>query len=424
MNSTGFKYQNIDICNNFSSIIIGTSQLYNGSTFSSGFNVYYNSSYYDLAQLYYINSSLISIPSTITKLYLTYNSSQYDLASFFVKQSEASYNVGSGLTLASINTSGRSLYYGTSSNGTTMNNALSTTIVINSATRVKILMIGGGGNGGNGPNNNGGGQGGNGVYADISLNPGTYNITMDTGTASNTTYGPGGSNVTFALSGSSLYTITATGGSGGQINHTPGYNANPSNGLTSPTTSLSQSNVNSYYFARGSNGQSSGTFRQNGFVIVPETATISGITKNTNVWYYRSGRALGQTTSSVNYVNYFGITHPLQQDNYYYLPIDVNMFNDISSNTKTYKTFYQIGFSSGGEYTGYPGYSDSSGFVRGGRANTTGGFLSNPLTNNAYQAAGTGLYSIGCGGAGTGSATSGLPATGWLGGPAAIYLYF
>lgn len=338
-----------------------------------------------------------------------------------------SYVVGSGLTLASINTTGRSLYYGTSSNGTTMNNSLSTTLVINRATRVKILMIGGGGCGGNGlTSNNGGGQGGNGVYADITLNPGTYNITMDTGTAENTIYGRGGSSVTFALSGSSAYTITATGGSGGQTNHQPGYSTNPSNGLTSPTTTLSQSNVNSYYYARGSNGQSANSFSQSGYVIVPETATISGITKATNAWYYPTGYQMGQTGNYVNYSNYFGITHQVVQDNYYYLPIDANMFNDISSNTKTYKTYFQIGFGSGGQDDfGYPGYSDTNGYVyRGGAAGPYNSSLTVPYKYQAYQAAGTSLYSIGCGGCGTAYASSTTPTTGYFGGPAAIYLYF
>ena len=337
------------------------------------------------------------------------------------------YIVGSGLTLASINTSGRSLYYGTSSNGTTMNNPLSTTLVINRATRVKILMIGGGGCGGNGLTYlNGGGQGGNGVYADISLKPGTYTITIDSGTTANTTYGRGGSSVTFALSGSSAYTITATGGSGGQTNHSPGYTTNPSNGLTSPTTTLSQSNVNSYYYARGSSGQTNMSFAQSGYVIVPETATISGITKTTNTWYYPTGYQMGQTGNYVNYVNYFGITHEYVQDNYYYLPIDVNMFNDISSNTNTYKTYFQIGFGSGGkDGVSYPGYSDTNGYVyRGGAGGPFNAGLSIPYKHQAYEAAGTGLYSIGCGGCGTEAANSTVPTTGWLGGPAAIYLYF
>ena len=88
-NPTGIKYKFgtaiIDICNNFSSINSVTNPLYNGSAFSSGFNCYYTGIKYDLSNLYYINPTLNTDPSTFTNLYTTYNSSKYDLSYFFNK---------------------------------------------------------------------------------------------------------------------------------------------------------------------------------------------------------------------------------------------------------------------------------------------------------------------------------------------------
>lgn len=430
-NPTGIKYGTIDICNNFSSINMVTTPLYKGINFSTGIYCYYNSSKYDLAQLYYINASVITTPGFITNMYTTYNGVKYDLTSFFNASirnisntsntsnvsntstvSNGSYTLGSGFTLSTINTSGRYLYYATSINGTTMNNPLSTTLIINTTTTVDILMIGGGGNGGNtanAPGGNGGGQGGNAVYAKITLTPATYTITIDSGTVANATYGQGGSNITFSGNG---ITFQATGGSGGQNNHTPGYNVNPSNGLTSPTTTLVS--ATSFYYARGSNGQSQNSLGQNGYVIVPTTATISGVTKTTNAWYYATGLALNNSASSSTYSNFYGISYTLVQDNYYYLPIDINMFNDMSGNTKTYNKFHQLGFGAGGtDSQNNPGYSSTNGFVYCG--NQTG----SPSSATAFQASGVNNYSIGCGGWGANSATpSGK------GGPAAIYLYF
>jgi hypothetical protein len=241
-----------------------------------------------------------------------------------------------GFAKASINTSGRSLYYTSSISGTNPYSAKNATITLTSTVNVKILCVSGGGAGGTVGSNNGGGQGGNAVYTDLTLNAGTYTISIDSGTAVSG-YGLSGSNISFSGNGITFY---CAGGGGGQNNHTPGYTANPSNGLTSPTTTLVASN--SFYYARGSNGQSQSTFSQNGYVIIPNTVTPASVTKTTNTWYYPTGRSIGQTTSFLTYVNYYGISYPLVQDNYYYLPIDPNMFNDISSNRTSYNTFFHL----------------------------------------------------------------------------------
>ncbi len=79
----GIKYGTIDICNNFSSIVINPNPTINGVSFSSGFYTYLNGIKYDLAQLYYINQTLNLTPSINTTLYTIYNSSKYDLSTFF-----------------------------------------------------------------------------------------------------------------------------------------------------------------------------------------------------------------------------------------------------------------------------------------------------------------------------------------------------
>ena len=85
-NSLGFYYNNVDICNNFTSINLVTNPQYSGANFSTRFYTYYNNQYYDLAQLYYINPTLNSTPFPITSFYTSYNSTNYDLSSFFQKR--------------------------------------------------------------------------------------------------------------------------------------------------------------------------------------------------------------------------------------------------------------------------------------------------------------------------------------------------
>jgi hypothetical protein len=410
-NPTRIKYNSgssyIDICNNFSSINLVTTPIYNGSAFSSGFYCYYNGTKYDMAKLYKINNTFITNPLYPINIYSIYNNISYDLAGIFNPDTtNGSFIVGPGLTLSNINTKGHYLFYATSINGTTMINPLSTTVTVTKTIVAYILMIGGGGYGGNTPYSqlgNGGGQGGNAAYARIQLTPATYTITIDSGTPANATYGQGGSTVTFSGNG---ITFQATGGSGGQNGHIPGYTANPSNGLTSPTTVLNSAAT--FEYARGSNGTSKSSIGQNGYVIVPSNA-------GTGAYTYYSGKALGQTTSSVTYTNYYGITYQGVQDNYYYVPINIQMFNDMSANTHAYNKFHQIGFGAGGtDNENNPGYSSTDGFVYCG--NQSGA----PYSINAFQASGVDNYSIGCGGWGApASATPCGP-----GGPAAFYLYF
>ena len=388
------------------------------------YNIYISGTSYDLAQLYNINTSTTNY--TLSSFYNYYNNQIYDINSFLKPNSIVTntYVIGSEFTKANINTSGYSLYYISSILGTTINNPVTTTITINSTTTVKMLLIGGGGCGGNNTTNsgNGGGQGGSGVYTDITLIPGIYTITIDSGTNANTTYGRGGSNITFSSS-NNTFTFIAMGGSGGQNTHAPGYSSETSNGLKSPTTSLSGSN--SYYYSIGSNGQSAGSFSQGGYCIVPNNlsdSTISTfyISKNSNRWYYPSGYSLGQTSSYVNYTNYYNIIYNLLQLNYYYLPIDINMYNDIISNFNTYKTFFQLGFGSGGgDGSNYPGYSYTDGFVYAGGGGRGPG--PSPTNSKSFKAINSQCYSIGCGGFGENSPTQTV--SGPEGGPAIMYLY-
>lgn len=413
---TGFIYNNVDICNNFTSISSVTTPLYNGSTFLSKFETYISGTKYDLSQLYSINTTLDSAP-VLSCFKTTYNSQIYDINSF-LKVPLPSYVIGSGFTRATLNTTGHSLYYLSSTNGTTINNEVTSTITINSQTTLSVLLIGGGGYGGITTTNNGAGQGGNAIYSNLTLTPGTYTITITNGTSANATYGQGGSNISFSSS-NGTFSFNAPGGSGGQNGHNPGYNANPSNGLTTPATSLS--GANSYFYAKGSNGQSANSYAQSGYVIVPNNATMNAnVTKTTNAWYYNSTYSLGETVPGtyVTYTNYYNISHELVQDYYYYLPIDSNMFNDISNNCKTYNTYYQLGFGSGGtDSNNYPGYSDTSGFVYAGSRGP-----SPPTSANAFKAYGTNCYSIGCGGFGPNQLAN-MPTGGPPGGPSIMYLY-
>jgi hypothetical protein len=72
----------IDICNNFTSIDVVLNPQFNGQNFSTGIFCYYNSSKYDLAQLYTLNSAIVPFPATKTNIFTRYNSSLYDINSF------------------------------------------------------------------------------------------------------------------------------------------------------------------------------------------------------------------------------------------------------------------------------------------------------------------------------------------------------
>lgn len=87
ISSTGyFFYNNIDISNNFKVGTITTTPQYSGANFSTKFFTYYNNQYYDLAQLYSINPTLISNLLPLTNMYTNYNGQYYDLISFFKPQ--------------------------------------------------------------------------------------------------------------------------------------------------------------------------------------------------------------------------------------------------------------------------------------------------------------------------------------------------
>lgn len=89
ISSTGYYSNNIDISNNFSVGAITTTPQYSGANFSTMFYTYYNSQYYDLAQLYYINPTLITNPLKITNMNTLYNGQYYDLNSFLNKNTQA-----------------------------------------------------------------------------------------------------------------------------------------------------------------------------------------------------------------------------------------------------------------------------------------------------------------------------------------------
>jgi hypothetical protein len=85
ISSTGFFSNNIDISNNFTVVTVVSSPQYNGANFSTKFYTYYDGKYYDLAQLYYINTNLVANPSTLTNMKTLYNGTYYDLNSFLKK---------------------------------------------------------------------------------------------------------------------------------------------------------------------------------------------------------------------------------------------------------------------------------------------------------------------------------------------------
>lgn len=85
-NATKFKFGALDLSNNFSSIDIVTTPLYNGQPFYSGFYSYYNGSKCDLSQLYHINSTINMNASYATNMYTIYNGSKYDLSVFFASK--------------------------------------------------------------------------------------------------------------------------------------------------------------------------------------------------------------------------------------------------------------------------------------------------------------------------------------------------
>ena len=72
----------IDICNNFTSSNVVTNPQFNGQNFSTGIFCYYNSSRYDLAQLYTLNSAIVPFPAIKTNIFTRYNASLYDINSF------------------------------------------------------------------------------------------------------------------------------------------------------------------------------------------------------------------------------------------------------------------------------------------------------------------------------------------------------
>ena len=95
----------IDICNNFTSINLVKNPQFNGQMFSTGFFCYYNSIKYDLAQLYQLNSTIVTLPAINTNIFTEYNGSKYDINSFF-NPNERLITLFSGLTTSSTNWNG------------------------------------------------------------------------------------------------------------------------------------------------------------------------------------------------------------------------------------------------------------------------------------------------------------------------------
>lgn len=97
----------IDICNNFTSINVVTNPQFNGQNFSTGIFCYYNSSRYDLAQLYTLNSAIVPFPAIKTNIFTRYNASLYDINSFLNPNASVSTAaVYSSLTTSSTNWNG------------------------------------------------------------------------------------------------------------------------------------------------------------------------------------------------------------------------------------------------------------------------------------------------------------------------------
>ena len=111
---TGIKYKSgtnfIDICNNFVSKFFVENPTFNGQNFSTGIFCYYNSSKYDLAQLYTLNTTIVQIPAINTNIFTRYNSSLYDINSFL--NPNASIPPTSGLfgTLATTSSNWKACY--------------------------------------------------------------------------------------------------------------------------------------------------------------------------------------------------------------------------------------------------------------------------------------------------------------------------
>jgi hypothetical protein len=112
-NPTGIKYKSngnlIDISNNFTSINLVTNPTFSGQNFSTGIYCYYNSSKYDLAQLYKLNTTIVQTPATKTNIFTRYNSSLYDINSFLnpnASVSTVSNTLFSSLTTSSTNWNG------------------------------------------------------------------------------------------------------------------------------------------------------------------------------------------------------------------------------------------------------------------------------------------------------------------------------
>ena len=225
-NPTGIKYKSgttfIDICNNFSSINLVTIPTFNGQNFSTGIFCYYNSSKYDLAQLYKLNTSITANPAISTNIYTKYINVSYDINSFFNSNSgvvSGSYTI-LGNSSSSISGS-KNIYTFTSLSGTL-------TMTVNQSILVTILCVGGGGGGGW---DGGGGGGGGGVYNNtLTLAAGTYTITIGGGGAAantSTAIGSNGGNSSF-IGGS--VNIICYGGGGGGNNHNTSPAGNGGNG--------------------------------------------------------------------------------------------------------------------------------------------------------------------------------------------------
>ena len=207
---TRFYYDNVDICNNFTSKTSSLNPLYNSSPFFTGFYTYYNGSYYDFAQVYNINSTLIPNPLILNNMYTNYNGSYYELNSFFNPNSSVVSGSGSYTIVGSSSSSisgSNYIYTFISLSGTL-------TLTLEQSTSVTILCIGGGGGGGW---DGGGGGGGGGAYSNSSmLAAGTYTITIGSGgirATGTSAIGSNGGNSRFI--GGSTNIICYGGGGGG-----------------------------------------------------------------------------------------------------------------------------------------------------------------------------------------------------------------
>lgn len=187
---TGIYNNSIDICNSMVLLsTIPTTQQISGVNYLSNVRFKYlpTSTIYDLAQVYKINTTLVTT-NPILKIYTNYNSTKTDIGYIFEKPTSGT------ITSANVSNTTTTIDHGTGNNytlirissaltaspsSTTMVTYTNTVTVTGTVTAyIMVVGPGGYGAGGTGTSHYGGAGGGSVVVSTCNLTAGTYNVKL------------------------------------------------------------------------------------------------------------------------------------------------------------------------------------------------------------------------------------------------------